>query len=347
MNQELINWSEKSFSLLPWRKKRTLYRTLVSEIMLQQTTVSTVLQHFEGFIKKFPDVFSLAKASEEEVCIAWKGLGYYRRARNLRKAAISIVDDFDGVIPIEFSQLKNISGIGEYTANAILGIGANKKVLAVDANLERVLSRLFYIEEDKGPKLQKKIYELFENKKILIEHRKWGGRLLNEAFMDLGRVYCQAKKALCVSCPVNEVCTAGKRGDPLSFPINQKLKKAKELFDLKLLRVVIKKKEKILTYRKKENYWLAGQKEIPTFILSTNDNSLKQYPFWKEKVNLSDLKSFKTSITKYRITNYIYEMTLSEWKKSFHDLEGPFRFVSTDANEENLSTSTIKTLKLS
>ena len=332
--------------MLPWRKKRTLYRTLVSEIMLQQTTVATVLRHFEDFIKKFPDVFSLAKASEEEVCIAWKGLGYYRRARNLRKAAISIVDDFGGRIPRDFSQLKNISGIGEYTANAILGIGANKKVLAVDANLERVLSRLFCIEDNKGPKLQKKIYELFEDKKILSEQSDLGGRLLNETLMDLGRIYCQAKKVLCISCPVYGICAAGKRGDPLSFPVQSKSKKTKQVFDLNLLRIVIKRKEKILTYKKKEHYWHAGQKEIPTFILNTNDKSLKQYPFWKEKVNLSDLKSFKTSITKYRITNYIYEMTFPEWKKLFHDLDGPFRFVSMDAKEENLSTSTIKTLKL-
>ena len=93
MSQELIKWSKKNYWDLPWRKKRSLYNTLVSEIMLQQTTVGTVLNHFDRFIEEYPNIESLSKISEEEVCIAWKGLGYYRRARNLRKAAVSIMED--------------------------------------------------------------------------------------------------------------------------------------------------------------------------------------------------------------------------------------------------------------
>jgi A/G-specific adenine glycosylase len=348
MNQELILWSKKNHSQLPWRKRRTLYKTLVSEIMLQQTTVATVVRHFGPFLDKYPDIYSLAQSTEEEICIAWKGLGYYRRARNLRKAAINIVTHFDGKIPLNLNQLKTISGIGEYTAQAILGIGGNKRALALDANLERVLSRLFCLKEEKGLKLQKRLRSLFEDNKILKNAEVLGYRDLNESLMDLGRVCCQAKRVNCSLCPLSKDCLAREEGRPLDFPVNLKSTKSKDLFELKLLRVVVRKRKKILVYKKEENYWLAGQKELPTFIINTNDDSLKQYPWLAndKQVVLKNLKKFKTSITKYNITNYIYEMTLSDWKNFSTNMNFSFSFVSDDTEVENLSTATIKALKI-
>jgi len=348
MNQELILWSKKNYSQLPWRKKRTLYKTLVSEIMLQQTTVATVRHHFGPFLEKYPDIYSLAQTTEEDICIAWKGLGYYRRARNLRKAAINIVDDFDGKIPLNLSQLKTIPGIGEYTAQAILGIGGNKRALAVDANLERVLSRLFCIEEEKGLKLQKRLRSLFEDNKILKNAEALGYRDLNESLMDLGRICCQAKRVNCLICPLFKECLARERERPLDFPVNLKPTKGKDLFELKLLRVVVRKREKILVYKKEEKHWLAGQKELPTFIISTNDDSLKQYPRLDndKQIMLKGLKKFKTSITKYNITNYIYEMALSDWKNFSTNMDCDYKFVSDNTEVENLSTATMKALKI-
>ena len=161
MFEKLVDWSQKNYAHLPWRKNRSLYGTLVSEIMLQQTTVSTVEKHFERFISKYPNISSLAKIDEEQMLIEWKGLGYYRRARNLLNAAKQIENEFMGNIPENFQQLKSIKGIGDYTANAILSIGANKKALPLDANLERVFSRLYGLKEKKGPKLLKLIQEKF------------------------------------------------------------------------------------------------------------------------------------------------------------------------------------------
>ncbi|MBC7538816.1 MAG: A/G-specific adenine glycosylase, partial [Bacteriovorax sp.] len=158
----LIEWSHSQYSHLPWRSQRTLYRTLVSEIMLQQTTVGTVLNHFEKFLSEYPTIFDLAKSSEEQICISWKGLGYYRRARNLRNLAIQIVDQFNGEIPTDLDSLLNLKGIGPYTANAIIAIGADLRGLAVDANLERVLSRFYGISLVKGPKLQQKLFSDFK-----------------------------------------------------------------------------------------------------------------------------------------------------------------------------------------
>jgi A/G-specific adenine glycosylase len=157
----LIEWSKNEFSDLPWRKNRSLYRTLVSEIMLQQTTVGTVKNHYERFLKQFPTLSSLAEATEDELIVAWKGLGYYRRARNLKKIAETIHAEFNDEFPQDIETLKTISGIGPYTASAIVGIGMDKRALAVDANLERVIARLFNIKTEKGPKLQAAIGELF------------------------------------------------------------------------------------------------------------------------------------------------------------------------------------------
>ncbi len=339
----LINWSQDQYSHLPWRKERTLYRTLVSEIMLQQTTVGTVLNHFEKFLVVYPTITDLANASEEEVCVAWKGLGYYRRARNLRNLAIQINEQFNGVIPTDLESLLSLKGIGPYTANAIVAIGADKRGLAVDANLERVLSRFYGVSLAKGPKLQQKLLSDFSNKKILTEIEKLSSRSLNEAFMDLGRILCQAKKASCTLCPLKENCVGFKAGKPLSFPLESEKRESQDLF-IKLLRVVVKEKNKILFYKKNENEWLAGQWELPTFILETNDEKLKQYPKVKSKKLFTEAVKVKTGITKYSIDNHILEMSLSDFEKLTKNIEIEYIF-KTHNEKLNLSTASIKALK--
>ena len=342
MFKKLIKWSDKEFSHLPWRKTRTLYGTLVSEIMLQQTTVGTVINHFDRFLDTFPSTIELSKASEEEVCVAWKGLGYYRRAKNLRKAAISVQKDYSGEIPSGFAELINIDGIGIYTANAILSIGLKKHALPLDANLERVLSRIFAVSGEKGPKHQKKLYQLYEEGKILKSGVKYCPRKLSEALMDLGRVFCQARNVRCDICPMHGNCEAANIGKPLEFP--KMVEKKKEMFDLKLLRVVVKKGNKILGVRKKESEWLAGQIEVPTFVLESDDKSLTQYPKLKgKKPKFENLKSFKTNITKYKIQNFILELEERDWHKRFQkDCSGQF---FTIKKTENFSTAMFKVLE--
>lgn len=342
MFKNLSKWSLSDHNQLPWRTERSLYRTLVSEIMLQQTTVSTVINHFEKFLKTYPDSKSLAASTEDEICIAWKGLGYYRRARNLRKAAIDIETEFHGEIPLDFEKLIQISGIGEYTANAILAIGANENALAIDANIERVVSRIYGIEEKKGPKLQKHLKGLFQEKKILKEMKKIGPRVLNEAFMDLGRVYCQARKAECLMCPMSGKCEAQKLGKQLTIPfIEEKTKII--YYELDLLRIVVKKGKKALAYKKSEVEWLSGQFEIPTFVISSDDPNLKQYPKLKKKVSLSfdKLKTFKTSITKYKIKNYILEIEYDDLSK-YGINKDDYSFELTTGNKANFSTASTK-----
>ena len=341
MNKNLISWSQENFQELPWRKKRTLYKTLVSEIMLQQTTVATVKKHFEKFLIRFPNIKSLALAKEEEVLLAWQGLGYYRRARNLKKAAESLFYDFKGKFPKTVEQLVTIPGIGIYTANALLAIGQDLEALALDANLERVLSRFYGIRVLKGPKLQKKLYDLFEQKQIIKDRDKWGFRALNEALMDCGRVYCQAKKVECLLCPLSRNCEAAKLKSALDLPLSEN--KTKQSYTLKLLRIVVRKRGSILGVEREEGQWLSGQVELPTFIIHSEDPKLDQYPVWKGKVNLEHLPSLKTGITKYKIENIILDLSEDEWKK-VKAKTSELKFYSLKSKNTHFSTTTLKIL---
>lgn len=343
MNKKLIEWSEKNYSHLPWRLNRSLYNTLVSEIMLQQTTVGTVLNHFERFVSKYPTVSSLSKISEEQMLLEWKGLGYYRRARNLLGAAREIVGKFDGKIPLEYDSLLSIRGIGSYTANAIIGIGANRAALAVDANLERVLARIYGINVPKGLKLQQEIQKLFKEQKICADIKSFGGRNYNEALMDLGRSICKARSVACEICPMRSDCIARKNGNQLALPINleKTALSTQGGISLSLLRLIIEKDNKILAYKKSESEWLTNQYELPTYILDTEDVALTQYP----RIEMDEMKllrSFKTGITKYKIENFVLYLSLDEFKKYF---EFGQRYVWIE-DKSHLSTASSKSLSL-
>lgn len=308
--------------------------------MLQQTTVGTVINHFDRFIEAYPNFEALAATTEEEICMAWKGLGYYRRARNLRLAAIDIAAR-NSRVPQKHEELKEIHGIGDYTASALIAIGRNKPALALDANLERVISRLYMIKEPKGLKLQRKIQELFKNGFVFPQLEKSGPRAVNEALMDLGRVFCQANKTDCNLCPLKKNCQSYQMGCVDKFPVV--VDKKTESFDLELVRFVVKRGKKILAYKKSKKQWLSGQLEIPTYVLKSSDPKMKQYPKLSSELNLKGLKKFKTGITKYKITNYIYEVELKEFEKIVGN-KSEYSFVENNVETENFSTATLKTI---
>jgi A/G-specific adenine glycosylase len=344
MFEKLVKWSHENYHDLPWRRDRNLYTTLVSEIMLQQTTVATVLNHYDRFLKKYPTVKKLAAASEEDVCLAWQGLGYYRRARNLRNAAVDIVEKYQGKFPQEVEELKKIKGIGDYTAGAIVAIGDNRKALAIDANIERVLSRIYGLKGEKGPKLHKKLYELFDSE-VAKHAKKVGFRNFNEALMDLGRTFCQARKVSCEVCPMAKKCMALKKGKPLEYPVKLETK-VKKYFELDLLRIVVKRGSKLLGYEKAKDKWLNGQVEIPTFVINSEDEKLSQYPQLKKDIEIGDLPVIKTSITKYKIKNYIVQMSEPQFKKHFSIKEYSFHQNDEKTHFSSASKKCIqKTLK--
>lgn len=337
--RSLLHWSKTEFSQLPWRQNRSLYRTLVSEIMLQQTTVGTVKNHFDRFLLRFPTLESLAHATEDELIVAWKGLGYYRRARNLKKIAEVISSEYQGRFPNNLDSLMKIPGIGPYTASALVGIGMDERALAIDANLERVIARLYNIKTEKGPKLQKQIQEMFHKKEIF--NGKISFRDLNEALMDLGRTYCQARKASCELCSLKVDCESFKNGKPIELPFSKVDKKKKTMdHEIHLIRVIVKKKDLVLVYQKNKTEWLAGQFEVPTFIVSTSDESLKQYPRIGKKLK-ADF-SFKTGITKYNIHNHVVVLSDKEFKELNFPVKTEWRSITNE--NSNLSTATLKAI---
>jgi len=340
---KLINWSNTNFAHLPWRVNRSLYSTWISEVMLQQTTVHTVQSRLGIFLKKFPTIKSLAKASEEELLMAWRGLGYYQRAKNLKRAALKITKDFNGVFPETFSDLEKIPGIGPYTSRALYSVGMNKKALAVDANLERVLSRYYGIEKFKGNKLKEEIQRLFDEKLIFTKNLSGSWREINESLMDLGREICQSRKVYCEICPLQKNCVAKKMGSPLDLPIRESREEIKKKrFELHLLRVICLKGKEIYCYQKPKGTWLAGQYELPTFNCFSEDKSLTQY----QKMNIKkykDLPFVKTTITKYKINNYVMKLDPESFKKKF----GKNNFKLFDKNKvlSKLSSASLKVLK--
>ena len=308
----LINWSQQNFSHLPWRRQRSHYRTWISEVMLQQTTVATVAGRFEEFVRKFPNITALADAEEKEILSAWRGLGYYRRAANLYKGAQFIIQNHRGRFPHDESAIKDIPGIGEYTSAALIGIGRNRRSLPLDANLKRVLARYHAIRSDY---LKKELQKQFSEGRILADMESLGPRLLIEALMDLGRVHCRATGPACGTCPLRDHCLAHKQ--KLTSDYGRPQKTPPSVFSLELLRVVVKQKNQILAYPKKEGEWLSGQWELPTFILYSEDSRLSQYPRLKTKISLMTLPRFSSRITRYRIQNHILSCNLNQFQKKF------------------------------
>lgn len=338
MFTQLITWSSQNYAHLPWRTGRTLYRTLVSEIMLQQTTVGAVLAKYENFLTTFPDLAALARASEQDLQIAWKGLGYYRRARNLKLACAYIHNELQGEIPLDYQHLIGIPGIGPYTASAILSIGANRPYLAIDANVERVLARFFAIKLPKGKALHSKLQDEYVSQ-LGADFQKFP-RQFNEALMDVGRIFCQARKASCLLCPLRENCQAAQQQKALEYPIETS-KKVAQFEELKLLRLIVMNKQgQVLAFQKQKGQWLEGQFELPTFMLSCTDKNNQQYQSLPQKINFKKLPMLKTGITKYNIENFWQQMSQTEFRP-YQKLQ-KFEWIEMDGN---LSTASLKILK--
>ena len=210
----LLAWYDRHARSLPWRGIHNAYHTWVSETMLQQTRVETVLSYYDRFISRFPTVEALAAAPEDEVLKLWEGLGYYRRARNLHKGARQVAEELGGVMPADVKELLKISGIGEYTAGAIASIAYDRAVPAVDGNVIRVVSRVRGIRENVGiPSVRRQITEAAAE---LVPAERPGD--FNQAMMDLGATICVPGTPSCEKCPVAALCDAYREGDAEDIP---------------------------------------------------------------------------------------------------------------------------------
>lgn len=222
-NKALLEWYEDNKRDLPWRENQNPYYIWISEIMLQQTKVDTVIPYFQRFKTLFPTVEALAKADEQEVLKAWEGLGYYSRARNLHTAAKQVVALYDGLVPSNREELGDLKGIGPYTRGAILSIAFNQAEPAVDGNVMRVYSRIFKVEENIAEARVRKTFEDLVRKTIA----KDDPASFNQAVMELGALVCTPKSPSCLLCPVQAHCRAFHEGIETELPIKTKAKKQK------------------------------------------------------------------------------------------------------------------------
>ncbi len=206
--KRLAAWFRRHRRDLPWRHTRDPYHVLVSELMLQQTQVSRVVEFYGRFLERFPDLYTLAKAPPAQVRESWEGLGYYARARNLHALAQQVTTERDGVIPAEVDELRALPGIGAYTAGAVSSFAYERRAALVDTNVARVLTRVFAPRTDlKSGKGQKKLWAIAEHILPRTGKAAWTH---NQALMELGALVCTARVARCEVCPVRRVCKTGR-----------------------------------------------------------------------------------------------------------------------------------------
>ncbi|AXH99930.1 A/G-specific adenine glycosylase [Sporosarcina sp. PTS2304] len=220
----LLSWYAAEKRDLPWRKTDDPYYIWISEVMLQQTRVETVIPYYERFIEKFPTMQDLSNAAEEEILKMWEGLGYYSRVRNLQSGVREVVENYGGTVPATRKEISTLKGVGPYTAGAILSIAYGVPEHAVDGNVMRVLSRILLIEEDIALPRNKKLFEQAVMELICEEDPS----SFNQALMELGATICTPNPH-CLLCPVREFCIAHEEGKQQQLPIKSKKQKMKHV----------------------------------------------------------------------------------------------------------------------
>lgn len=252
----LLDWYEQNHRNLPWRNTRDPYKIWVSEIMLQQTRVAAVIPYYERFLKELPTVIDLARCDEDRLLKLWQGLGYYSRARNLKKAAETVVQNHRGELPRTYAELKTLSGIGSYTAAAVASIAYNERVPAVDGNVLRVFARLYDSACDVTEEKTKR--QVFETLRVQMPEN---AGTFNQAMMELGATVCVPNgEPHCDRCPILGLCRAKQNGTVALRPVKKSKPERKE----ELLTVfVLQSGDRFLLRKRKGSGLLADLYELP------------------------------------------------------------------------------------
>jgi A/G-specific adenine glycosylase len=280
--QSLVEWFHEEKRDLPWRQTNDPYKIWVSEVMLQQTRVDTVIPYYQRFIDKYPTIESLANADEEELLKMWEGLGYYSRARNLQAGVKEVVEKYGGTVPNNRHDLQRLKGVGPYTAGAILSIAYNLPEHAVDGNVMRVLSRVLHIKEDISLVKTRKIFE--EAVEQLI-HPEYPGDF-NQALMDLGAMICTPSSPKCLLCPVREYCLGFMEGDAEQLPIKTKKTKEKhEFYDV----YIAVNDGKVLFEKRPEEGLLANMWQFPMMLKGKSSEDTKKQFELKYNVEIKNI----------------------------------------------------------
>ena len=290
ISNKILKWYDNNKRDLPWRhpktKEQSHYYTLISEIMLQQTQVRTVIPYFNKFVNKIPNLKSLAKVSNRKLLKLWEGLGYYSRARNLKKTSILVTRKGNNYLPDTLEELKKLPGIGEYTSRAILALEYNQKVIPIDGNIERLIKRIFYLRKPKD--IQKEIIM----KKVNFLGYSNRQRDYVQALMELGSLICKPMEPICNKCPINKKCISFKFKD---FKIKKKIKNNK------------------VKYFKADIYY----KKNKTLLIKNNKfNFLKNLLiFPMSEINVSEYNSSTNQKLQVKISNICMKILINKNNK--------------------------------
>ena len=291
----LVAWHAKSGRHhLPWQQSKDPYSVWVSEIMLQQTQVATVINYYHRFMKKFPTIKALANADEEEVMQLWSGLGYYRRARFLHEGARMIMEEMEGIFPSDFDMMMKIPGIGRSTAGAISAFSFNQKKAILDGNVKRVLSRYFLVREWTGlPKIEKKLWGYAE---LLLPDKNIA--TYTQALMDLGATKC-SKKPLCETCPLKKTCLAFQKNKVHLVPAPRPHKK---IPTERTHMVIIKYHDEVLLIKRPQGSIWGGLWSLPQYEgqAATSKAWIKKHFGLEASLIEKDLKA-STTFTHYKL----------------------------------------------
>jgi A/G-specific adenine glycosylase len=305
VTNKILKWYDINKRSLPWRKnvskQKGQYYTLVSEFMLQQTQVATVIPYFNRFIKIIPSLEILAKIQNKKLIKLWEGLGYYSRARNLKKTAQVVIKNFKGKLPNNFEDLISLPGVGNYTASAILAIAFNKPYIPLDGNIERVLKRYLYLKKDneihKDNLIQKK--SIFGTSSRSSDYA--------QALMELGALICKPTNPLCNQCPISKKCKSLKKKD---FDLTKNIKKN---IDKYFLLKVYKRDQKYLLIKNTKFNFLKNLTIFPMEELSKPKNFSENLNFRMSNMNMSIKIQYLKNGNKFQSPYWINEKKLDEY----------------------------------
>ena len=302
----LLTWYQKYARILPWRQESTPYRVWISEIMLQQTRVEAVKPYFERFMQELPDIEALAKVEDDKLLKLWEGLGYYSRARNLKKAAQMVIEEYDGALPANYDALLKLPGIGEYTAGAIASIAFHLPVSAVDGNVLRVISRVMALYGDiTDPKVKKDMREKLNE---IIPPKNPGD--FNQALMELGATVCLPNGLPdCLHCPLQKLCSAYQQDLIMELPV--KAPKKSRRIELKTI-CVLTYQNQVGIRKREQNGLLSGLWEFLSFdgTLTEKQTADTLKTMAAQIQSMKELGAFKHIFThvEWHMTGFIVEL---------------------------------------